>query len=267
MFKNFTISLFVLGACTGPGFAAYTFTGLNPVITENFDSLSNTPVVGVVSATVGVTSSLPGSGFDATRSGGTGIAALPLAADAGGGNSGTVYSYGAAASTERALGLVASGGSILNYGFQYVNSVSSGTTIVALQFDFTQENWRSSTNTQNSLIASYAIGSGTITAANYLTAAGFSPVPGLDLVGPAPVTTNGALDGNLAVNQVAKSFVLSGFALAPGESLFVRWADTNDPGNDAGLAIDNLTLTVVPEPSTAILGALAALGLIRRRRH
>lgn len=266
MKKTLPLVLASLALAANTSFAVYTFTGINPIITESFDGLGSTTVANVVSATVGTTSPVTGSGFDATRTGGSGAVALPLTADTGGTVNGGLYNYGAASAPDRALGLLASGSNVLTYGFQYVNDINSGTTVAALQLDLTQENWRSSTTSVNSLLASYAVGSGTISSSNYLIAPGFTSASGLNLVGPPAVTTNGALDGNLAANQVGISFTLSGFALAPGETLFVRWADANETGSDAGLAIDNLTLSVVPEPSSLLLGLLAGLGLMRRRR-
>jgi hypothetical protein len=54
-----------------------------------------------------------------------------------------------------------------------------------------------------------------------------------------------------------------------GASLFIRWTDFNDAGNDAGLAIDQLQMnfTPVPEPGTLALVALGAMGLMARRRR
>jgi hypothetical protein len=50
--------------------------------------------------------------------------------------------------------------------------------------------------------------------------------------------------------------------------LWIRWADTNDAGNDHGLAIDDLqfSASVIPEPSSCLLLGLAAVTLRRRRR-
>ena len=74
--------------------------------------------------------------------------------------------------------------------------------------------------------------------------------------------TNGALDGNLVANQVSRSFAFTSLNLALGDRFFLRWQDVNNSGNDAGIAIDDMTLTfvvsVVPEVSGAALGALAA---------
>ncbi len=91
----------------------------------------------------------------------------------------------------------------------------------------------------------------------------------LDVVGPAPVTTNGALNGNAAGNRtVGITATVSSFSWAPGESLFIAWRDNNDAGNDAGLSVDNFSFSAIPEPSTWALfaGSLATLFIFRRRR-
>ncbi len=59
---------------------------------------------------------------------------------------------------------------------------------------------------------------------------------------------------------------------ANGDTLWLRWQYTNNVGNDHGLAIDDLSLGVlplpVPEPAGAplLLAGLAALGMMVRRR-
>jgi hypothetical protein len=58
---------------------------------------------------------------------------------------------------------------------------------------------------------------------------------------------------------------------AAGDTLWVRWIEKNDPGNDHGLAIDNLSFSVsaVPEPQTYALfiAGIAALTFVARRRR
>ena len=58
---------------------------------------------------------------------------------------------------------------------------------------------------------------------------------------------------------------------AAGDTLWVRWVEKNDAGNDHGLAIDNLsiqTVSAVPEPGTyaMLLAGLGVVGIAARRR-
>ena len=57
---------------------------------------------------------------------------------------------------------------------------------------------------------------------------------------------------------------------AAGDTLWVRWIERNDAGNDHGLAVDDLSLSVsaVPEPGALalMLAGLAAVGFVARRR-
>jgi MYXO-CTERM domain-containing protein len=58
-------------------------------------------------------------------------------------------------------------------------------------------------------------------------------------------------------------------ALADGETAYFRWQISNatlTDGNRSALGIDNLSITPVPEPGAAMLGALAMLAMLRRRR-
>lgn len=252
---------------TSPVFAALNFTG-SPIV-ENFDGLPNTPSGPVTpapfSSTIGAQFVVPGTTFDAAKIVGTGTTAMPFTVDAGGGSSGGIYSYGnAAGNSERALGTLASGSNTPAFGVEIVNNLS--VPQFALAISFTQENWRSSTSQLNTVNAQWAVGSPAITSANYLTAAGFTDVDALDLVGPAPVASpNGSLDGNDPLNQAARSAVIEiPGGIPAGGSFFLRFQDFDNTGSDAGLAIDNFR--VVPEPAT--LTALAAVGLmgLRRRR-
>jgi hypothetical protein len=79
------------------------------------------------------------------------------------------------------------------------------------------------------------------------------------------------------LNQVSRSATINTFKgsallFNPGDVLYFRWQDANDGGNDAGLAIDNFSLTAfssVPEPtSLALVGvALGAGSWLRLRRR
>ncbi len=249
--------------------ASIMFTG--GTIGENFDGMptsSATPpttLASPFSSVTNVQAAVTGAGgWEGTRIAGTSTAAMPFVADNGNGNSGGIYSYGAAEAAERALGGLASGSNTAAWGVEIVNGVANQ-IITEITVSFTQENWRSSTSstgTPNTVNASYSTtDSGGLTG-DYLSATtGFSDVDMLDLVGPAPVATNGPLDGNDAANQAARTATISGLSIDPSESFFLRFQDFNDQGNDAGLAIDNVEIQFVTIPEPAAL-AMLALGLL-----
>lgn len=259
-----TLFIFALATVASAANAQFMYTG--GTVSENFDGISSTSVTGFFSATVGQQTLITGSTFEGTRLGGTGTT-MNLTADDGSNNSGAIHSLGQAGSGERALGLLASGSQFPAFGVNIVNASAGALTSITISF--TQENWRSSTSTQNVMTAAWGRTGGGMTASDYLTSTAMTNEAALNLVGPAPVTTNGALDGNNPINQVAVShtFTLT-TPLAVGDSLFVRWQDFNDVGNDADLAIDNfnVTATAVPEPATMAALGLGVAALLRRRR-
>ncbi len=252
---------------TAPAVVTADISYTGSTINENFDSLGSTTVSSVFSSTIGVQANVPGTtGFEGTKIAGDGSSATGLVASNGSGNSGAIYTFGATGNSDRALGAIASGSNAMAFGFRLVNN--SASILQDITVSFTQENWRSSTSSVNTIVASWSTSA---SASDFLsTASGFTAVSSLDLVGPAPVVTNGALDGNSAANQAARSFTFAGINLAVGSSLYLRWQDFNDVGNDAGLAIDNMTIsaTAVPEPTSAGLFALAGVaGMAFRRRR
>jgi autotransporter-associated beta strand protein len=180
---------------------------------------------------------IPGtSGWDGVRLGGTG-ASMNFNVDDGGSTAGALFSYGMVGSSDRALGSIASGTNIGAFGVELVNN--SGSTIDSVDLNYLGEFWRSSTSTQNVLTFFYQVGaSGSPT---YLSDSNDIPLPALNLTGPAPVAANGALDGT--TNNAMFSSSISNLNWANGTSLYLAWRDNNDTGNDAGLAVDNFSLT------------------------
>jgi hypothetical protein len=226
---------------------------------ENFDEpkLSDTAVTGQWTGTT--QASVPGtSGWDGVRIGGSG-SAMNYSVGDGTSNSGAIYSYGSAGSTERALGALASGTNIGAVGVELQNQLAGAITQVTI--DYTGEFWRSSTSTQNVLTFGYSVGAPGST--TYLASPG-TAVAALNLVGPAPVASNGLLDGNLAANRASFGATFN-VAIPVGQSLYLRWQDANDGGNDAGLAIDGIQVAaVIPEPTSLVLGFLGLIGISLR---
>lgn len=259
--KTFALVVAALAGSASTSLGALSFTG--PALSENFDGLPAANVAGAFSATIGVQNAVPSlPEWFATKIAGTGTAATALTANDGASNSGAMFSYAAAASpADRALGTLASGSNTFAFGTEIVNNTGGVLTDVTITFD--REQYRSSTTTQNVLNFAYALSGGAVTSSNYLSDAGATAFASGNVVGDPAVAANGAL---VPPTTAAVSFTISGLSWAPGQSLFIRWSDFNDVGNDAGLAIDNFTFNAVPTPGSLALLGLGGLVASRRRR-
>ncbi|MEO5938938.1 MAG: PEPxxWA-CTERM sorting domain-containing protein, partial [Sphingomonas sp.] len=218
--------------------------------------------------------------FDTLASSGTGTA-LPAgfainetqanadgiyAAGTGSSTAGNTYSFGAAGSTERALGSLASGSLESTYGVLFTNALAS--TITAFDIAYIGEQWRLGNSTDDGLTFQYS------TNATSLTSGTWTTVSALNFAPLFTSGTQGALDGNLAANQRNLGATIGGLSIASGANFGFRWIDVNSGGNDHGLGVDNFSVKstlangAVPEPATwgmIILGFGALAGVVRRR--
>lgn len=250
--------------CTALSQGAIIYSGA--VLNENFDTLGPA-VTGQFSATIGIQNSIPGlTTWDGVKNGGTGTTNMNFSVDSGIALSGALYSYGASGGSDRALGALASGTNSAAIGVEIQNS--SGQAITDVTITFTSEQWRSSTSVTNTLVFSYGTSAGGETPSTYLTSATMIPFTGLDAPALPFVAANGATDGNLPANQtlVSATFPVS---VPSGTSLFIRWSDANDSGNDAGIGIDAFSFRAitVPEPASIalVIIGIAALAFCRRK--
>ncbi|WP_257387958.1 ExeM/NucH family extracellular endonuclease [Tahibacter caeni] len=215
-----------------PASAQVVLTTSGTPYTQNFDTL---PASGNATWSNNVT--LTGWYHARTGSGST------VVADTGASNAGNLYSYGASGSSDRALGSVGSGNAAVGnlfYGLRLKNA--TGATITALDVAYTGEQWRNSAAAAQTAAFSYLIATSMTGSLAEFQSAG-TPVASLDLTSPVTGGSAGALNGNLAANQVARSFTLSGINLPNGSEIMLRWADPDHAGADHGLAIDNVTVT------------------------
>jgi hypothetical protein len=125
--RKFLVGVLATVAAFGASSAQAAFVLTTPVYVQNFDTLANT----------GTSSLLPG-GFEIFERGSAANALYT--AGTGSNNTGDTYSFGAAGSTDRALGGLQSGSLNPLFGIQFTNML--GRTISALNISFVGEQYR-----------------------------------------------------------------------------------------------------------------------------
>ncbi len=230
---------------------AINFTGS---YSENFDSLANT----------GTSSTLPLEWVSSE----TGTNANTIyTAGTGSSNAGDTYSFGAAGSTERALGGLQSGSLIPSFGTSFTNN--TGSPITSLTVSYTGEQWRLGTvGRADRLDFQYSLDAASLSTGTWVD------VDTLDFSSPVTTGTVGALDGN--ANSTPVSATISGLNIPAGATFWFRWQDFNASGSDDGLAIDNfsisteggstatLSLSASPNSFSEGAGTTAATGTVTR---
>jgi endonuclease/exonuclease/phosphatase family metal-dependent hydrolase len=208
---------------------------------QNFDSLANSGTANTWTDN----STLPGW-YASKTAGGTTVTVYR--GDDGTSLAGALYSFGSSSSTERALGSIASGTpGNLAYGVRFTNDTASVQTNFTISY--AGEQWRDANGTgavTNTLAFSYRIDNLPITNSDAGNSQTWTSVSALDFNSPIVDVGGGgmALDGNAAANrQVFTNIVLTGVTVQPGQEIFFRWRDVNDSGNDAGIAVDDLTVS------------------------
>ncbi len=185
-------------------------------------------------------------------------------ADAGSNNTGAGHSHGAVGSNERAMGIISSSRNDMALGVQFRNNTGSAISLSDVKISYTGEQWRRFNLHTNQF--SYAL-STTKVDPIYFSLATFTDVDALDFAAPQS-GTEGALDGNDAANRTTFSNIAlnTSGTWNNGDYLALRWvrAGTSSPA----LAVDDFSISIIPEPASFGLLALGAIGvrLIRRRR-
>ncbi len=216
--------------------------------TQNFDALISTGT-----GTWTSNSTIPGWFSQRTGTGTT------ITAGTGSSNAGSLSSFGATGSTERALGTVGSGNAAIgNMAHGVLLRNTSGNTITDIKVSYTLEQWRSGGATSlTQLIHGYYKTSSTpidtlhppdtsysTTLINNNAVYGWTQIPGLTLGSLVNATAAAALDGNLAANRTGVVDVaLPGLSLANNEFIMIKWDDSNHVQSDHGLALDDVTIT------------------------
>lgn len=152
------------------------------------------------------------------------------------GTSGSAYSYGTAAASDRAFGTLLSGTTKSNIGLVVTNN--TGSTLSYLNITYVGEQWRFGGSGADSLVFGYLVGGTDISTGT------FTPVVPLNFVGPVITGTAGALNGNSPANRATRTATVT--LNAPwlnGTNLVIRWEDIDRASSDNGLAIDGFSFS------------------------
>lgn len=256
------LSILALAATAAalPAHAALTVTSSSFNYNQSFDSLAS------AGSNNAWANDLTLAGWS-LFSGASSNAVVNYIADTGSGTSGGLRSYGAAGAAERALGSLVSNATAPHYIAVSLTN-NSGAALDGFTLGYTGEQWRNNGNANvQSLVLQYGFGD-SYGAVGSWTSAG----AGFDFGSPIHTASSAALNGNLAANRVSGLGGSVNTAWAQGQTLWLRWSDLNESGNDHGLAIDDVSIGViaaaVPEPSTyaMLLAGLACVGFVARRR-
>lgn len=252
--QHFAVRLFLPLAllCGVAPAMAQTIPLTGGTYSQDFDTLSN-----VAGSTTN--STLP-TGWLLTETGGGARDNEQYAVDTGGSNTGDTFSYGAAASTDRAFGGLQSGTLIPVIGACFTNN--TGGTLSSVDIAFTGEQWRiANTAAARDDRLDFQINPNAVSAS--LTAGTWTDINTLDFTNPIKTsTTAGALNGNSAANRTAVSATINSLAIANGGTFCIRWNDLNASGADDGLAVDDFSITVggTPTPALAVSDVTAVEG-------
>lgn len=231
---------------------------------EDFDSLASTGT----SVSWVNDSTLPG--WSLFRQPAPGTAITTYTTGNGSGNAGSFYSFGATGNNERALGGLGSAGAYFGNpgngsaaGWIAVSLVNnSGSTLNSFSITYDGEQWRNGGNaTAQTMVLEWGIGPSFDTVSSWT-----APGSGFDFTSPVHTATAAAVDGNTTGKVSGIGGTINSVTWNNGDTLWIRWIENNDVGNDHGLAVDNFYF-MIPEPSALTLVGLGVAGLVAFRRR
>jgi hypothetical protein len=258
-----------------PYYIDYWPAGL--VYTQNFDSL---PDPGATSVDSGNPVTIDGTNYSLANpygfaqpvavsgsTGGMGIPALAgwygtsvllsrFGASDGDQTAGGQISFGSPSSSNRALGLLATGSTAgTAFGVKFVNG--AGITLNQMSLQFTGEIWRQSDKSKTLQFFYFIDPTGTNAFPTNATA--FIPALNVNFPTLAAESGGAATNGMMAINQTNLSVLKQVITnWPPGAALWLVWQMTDSTGKAQGLAIDNLSFSANEAPpfvNASILGS------------
>ncbi|QHL87200.1 T9SS type A sorting domain-containing protein [Nibribacter ruber] len=231
--------LLVAGLWLGSGNDAQAQVNLSSAsYTQNFEGMGTT---------------LP-AGWEALRLAGSGTInqSLSPVVNDGSGNSGAIYSVGAASAADRALGVLASGSTVPAFGIAFKNT--SGATKSGLTIEAMMEQWKTGSlaTVNEEVIFEYSLDATSLSTGIWKTLASLNLVEKL-----TDAVDNAAVNGNLAANRTAITGTITE-TLAPDAIIYLRWKDTNDGGNDGIYAIDDFSVSFIAGATDVTAPSLGA---------
>lgn len=238
---------------------AFSSSVTGSIYTQDFNSLATTGS----SNTWTNDSTLPGWSLFRAPAPGTAITAY--AAGDGSSTTGSFYSFGTTGSGDRALGGLGSGGAY--FGSPASGAVAgwmtaaftnnTGATINSFALKYDGEQWRNGGNSNQatqSMVLEYGFGNSFTSVSSWIPAGA-----SFNFTSLVNTPTAGAVNGNSTGLAAGLGGAISGVTWSNGSTLWVRWIENNDAGNDHGLALDNFSLTVgndsqITTPTSASFG-------------
>lgn len=163
-------------------------------------------------------------------------------ASTGTSTTGGFYSFGSAAA-DRALGgigsnALAASGSVAGW-IALAATNSTGQSLSEFTLSFNGEQWRNGGNTTaHTMVLEYGFGTDFTTVTTWTAPGGT-----FNWTSPVATATAAQVDGNGAGLVSGRGGTVTGLNWSAGTTLWIRWVERNESGNDHGLAIDDLTLT------------------------
>ncbi|MEI6752050.1 MAG: T9SS type A sorting domain-containing protein [Paludibacter sp.] len=227
------------------------FGSIGTAVSQNFDGLTQD----VTNYTLWSDNSTLSGWYAATDAN---ASLTQIKGNVGGNTTASLYSFGSAGASDRALGFFPSdaftgaGGNSKGYlGWRLHNN--TGKNIGTIRVTWTGEQWRKATDNNIQYIRlSYLVGSQVTALASgaYITTDSYFASPIHSAVG-----TN-VLNGNLAANRTVGITIEINVKIPAGQEIMLRWEDANDPANHT-LAIDDVSFTAIKEAQSITFGALA----------